>query len=184
MLNRFKQVTFTEDGTWTCPAGVTEVIVFGQGGGSGGDSLTSSSGTGGIATYLQPVPITVTPGTTYNIVIGQGGAAGVSGSTVGKAGTDTSFGSQVWKGAPQKVTSTSYNLVFAPFNVRPYTASGMQHVARPGYTGGAQIAFGGRTAYSSMGMPGEGPVGTPNTGSGGDRGQAGSSGQLKIFWIE
>lgn len=97
-----RQVTeeFTADDTWTCPEGVTEVILTGIGGGGGGGgagggdlATASGAGSGGGGALANTVRIAVAPGSVYSIVIGGGGAAGpggVSGANRGVAGSDGS----------------------------------------------------------------------------------------------
>lgn len=93
---------FTANGTWTCPAGVTRVMVEGAGGGGGGGSATAASSTGGggggggapILTCFQ----TVIPAVAYAVVVGSGGAGGAGGGGVGAAGTSggsSTFGSGI-----------------------------------------------------------------------------------------
>lgn len=105
---RLTQKTFTSSTTWTAPAGVTSIIVFGQGGGGGGGAgganiapnlgVAQRSGAGGIATFLVPRVLTVTPNTTYTITIGSGGTGATYG-VVGSPGGTTSFGSLAsWQG--------------------------------------------------------------------------------------
>lgn len=86
-------------GTWTCPAGVTSVIVevWGGGGGGGGASsaaLNNSSragGGGGAGSYVRAT-VAVTPGNTYNYTIGAGGLGGTSSLTdYGKVGGASTF---------------------------------------------------------------------------------------------
>jgi hypothetical protein len=72
--------SFTSGGTWTAPAGVTQVFVRMVGGGGGGG--------GGFADGY----IAVTPGSSYTITIGAAGAAATAGGTGGNGGT-SSFGS-------------------------------------------------------------------------------------------
>ena len=62
---------FTSNDTWTCPTGVTKVLVQLWGGGGGGG--TSYAGQGGCYAEKQ---VTVIPDDDYGIVIGDGGAAG------------------------------------------------------------------------------------------------------------
>jgi hypothetical protein len=82
--------TFTANGTWTAPAGVTQVraFVFGGGGGNFGSGCGSQSG--GFGGYAVGA-YTVVPGTGYAITVGAGGAGVTSGT--GTAGGTSSFAS-------------------------------------------------------------------------------------------
>lgn len=98
---------FTSNGTWTCPAGVTEVLLQGVGGGGGGGGAAGSAtggengigGSGGGGALFGTARVAVTPGTSYAVTIGtggSGGAAGAAGSNHGSNGNDggdTVFGS-------------------------------------------------------------------------------------------
>lgn len=103
---------FTSSGTFTVPAGVTSLILLGQGGGSGGTSGSTqftqrASGSAlAVGTLLQMIVVEVTPNTTYTVTIGAGGTGGVwdSGSSTtfqrGTSGGDTSFGNTIFSGGP------------------------------------------------------------------------------------
>ncbi len=72
---------FTTSGTWTAPAGVTEITVEGWGGGGGGSATAggnNAKGGGGGGAYARNV-ISVIPGNTYSLTIGNGGNASVNG---------------------------------------------------------------------------------------------------------
>jgi hypothetical protein len=111
------RVGFTSSGTWTCPDGVSQIIVElwgGSGGGGGGDYVVTnatprigcdlgyvvvggSGGKGGNGGYNKQL-VSVTPGTVYNITVGNGGAAGNASNcsisqhaTNGTAGGSSSF---------------------------------------------------------------------------------------------
>jgi hypothetical protein len=73
---------------WTCPTGVTKVMVsvIAGGGGSGNGPGGNNGGTGGTAIGIY----TVTPGTVYAVTVGAGGAGS---STTGTAGGSSSFSS-------------------------------------------------------------------------------------------
>lgn len=86
----------TSSGTWTRPAGCTQVVVEVQapGGGSGGTSTTgggqySLGGPGGAGGYSRK--FITSPGATETVTIGAAGAAGGVGTNGGTGGT-TSFG--------------------------------------------------------------------------------------------
>ena len=59
------------NGTWTCPAGVTQirVEVIGAGGGVTAPSNNNSRGGGGGGAYAQRTVFNVTPTTTYNFTV-------------------------------------------------------------------------------------------------------------------
>jgi hypothetical protein len=107
MLKMTKKV-FNADGSWTAPAGVTQVIVYAMGGGAGGSrgsvgtAPTAGNGqAGGLGNHLQMAVLTVTPNTSYTITVGDGGAGATANDTAGTAGEDTTFGGLfTWKGAP------------------------------------------------------------------------------------
>ena len=69
--------TFTSDGTFTVPAGVTKILVTAFGGGGGGDSYDIGGGQGGDRVIKKAY--SVAPGTVIPITIGTGGAEGTDG---------------------------------------------------------------------------------------------------------
>jgi hypothetical protein len=73
---------------WTCPTGVTKVMVSVIGGGGGGQvSYPYGGGGGGTAVGVY----TVVPGTVYAVTVGAGGAGSVAGT--GVSGGSSSFSS-------------------------------------------------------------------------------------------
>ena len=72
-----KEQSFTANGTWTAPTGVSSaqvVLVGGGGGGGGGSDIGAGGGGGGGAVVVKNID--VTPGTTYSVNIGAGGQGG------------------------------------------------------------------------------------------------------------
>lgn len=69
--------TFTEDGTFTVPAGVTKILVTAFGAGGGG---YNNAGGGGGERIIKKA-YSVTPGTAISIKIGVGGTNGVAGGS-------------------------------------------------------------------------------------------------------
>lgn len=98
--------TFTSNGTFVVPPGVTQLRLIGCGGGGGGGSgsagyLGASAGdfrralgSGGGGGALRGVQlVTVTPGSSQAVVIGAGGAGASVDGAAGSDGADTTFGS-------------------------------------------------------------------------------------------
>lgn len=90
--------TFTSSGTWTCPPGVTEVLVHAYGGGSAGATAATGNtsatdyfrgGGGGAGSRAVTTPVSVTPGVEYAVTVGAGGPSNRA------DGEDSSFGSLV-----------------------------------------------------------------------------------------
>lgn len=83
--------------SWTAPAGVTNVILIGIGGGAGGAGGPIGTGVARIGGFSSVPTIrmaSVVPGASYNIIIGQKGAGGLSGGQ-GGVGGDTVFGTDI-----------------------------------------------------------------------------------------
>jgi hypothetical protein len=79
---------FASSGTWTCPAGVTDVVILVvAGGGSGGYNYGGGGGAGGVLSVPSHV---VTPSQEYSVVVGAGGAS-VSSAGPGNNGSNSSF---------------------------------------------------------------------------------------------
>ncbi len=104
-------VTFLEDGYWTCPEGVTTVLVAGCGGGSSGtagaeynDSYIGNGGAGGGAGEYRSYPVNVVPATVYSVTIGNGGVSdgGVSDGTNQTVVGGTTFFGNLFKARPQQ----------------------------------------------------------------------------------
>jgi hypothetical protein len=119
-------VAATSPKTFTVPAGVTSLILLGQGGGGGGSAGNGSyNALPGSATNLIMRIVTVVPNTTYTITIGAGGTGGASGAFSDSAGGDTSFGSlATFKGGSKYNGSNarSYNKEELTTGVYSYTS--------------------------------------------------------------
>jgi hypothetical protein len=72
---------------WTCPTGVTKVMVSVIAGGGGASNGSGYGGTGGTAIGIY----TVTPGTVYAVTVGAGGTGSAAGN--GTSGSSSSFSS-------------------------------------------------------------------------------------------
>src|SRR5438874_1005904 len=84
-LSSFSQsLSFTANGTWTAPAGLTSITVEcwggGGGGGGGGTVNLAAGGGGGGGGYARSV-VTVVPGNTYTVTVGAAGTAGAAAGT-------------------------------------------------------------------------------------------------------
>ena len=81
---------FASSSNWTCPAGVTKVLVsvIGGGGGGRGGNYNVLGVTGGYGGYGSGV-LTVTPGTVYTVTVGSGGTGGARGTDGTAGGTST-----------------------------------------------------------------------------------------------
>lgn len=75
--------SFTSDGTFTVPAGVTKVKVTVVGGGAGGRTSSNSTGQGGGGSGGAAIKVItgLTPGGTVAVTVGTGGAANTNGGT-------------------------------------------------------------------------------------------------------
>lgn len=100
--------TFTTNGSWLCPPGVTSIRLFGFGGGGGGGggagggtniqntvAVGGSAGGGAVASHTI---VNVNSGSSYLISIGSGGNGG-NGGTTGLAGSNGSDGGQTTFGS-------------------------------------------------------------------------------------
>jgi hypothetical protein len=153
---------FTSNSTWTCPAGVSNVMVIAAGGGGGGASGTSSSGNytaggggGGGASLQQVCYATVSAGTNYTITIGTGGSGGT--------GNNTSIGNGGSNGSPTQL-SNGATIIVTCIGAQGGGQSnqvefGGQNIAATG-TDGVNIfyeaGFGGRGSIGSSGINGTG----------------------------
>ncbi|MDD3685374.1 MAG: hypothetical protein PHE56_01280, partial [Bacteroidales bacterium] len=84
-------VDYTSTGTWTCPAGVTTVLVecWGGGGAGGGATGNPSAGGGGAGGSYSRKIVTVVPTTNYTVTV----ATAVGGTTgAGATGNPSWFG--------------------------------------------------------------------------------------------
>jgi hypothetical protein len=121
--------TFTANGTWICPNGVTLAMLIGYGagaGGAGGGSGTTSAsgpcatggGGGGGAMQIATL-VAVSAGSSYAVVIGAGGAGGAS-DTDGTVGADTTFASlAIFSGAGSGIAGGVNSATAAAFGGGP-----------------------------------------------------------------
>lgn len=89
--------SFTASGTFTVPAGVTqvEVEVWGAGAGSFASVANGPSGGGAGGGYARKRIIGLTPGQSIAVTVGTGGNAGTTGGAAATPGSSSSFGPYV-----------------------------------------------------------------------------------------
>lgn len=191
--SRQRSVDFTDSGTWTCPRGVKNIMVYafggGGAGGAGGTAYGFQSGAGGGGSLASWANIQVTPGTVYSVSIGAGGASN------GAWGSETSFAVQSgsilarWTGAlggaSAPVTSTS-NLAATPGMPYVYWDQYQSSSISPtdfaaGFT--AVPGAGGRGGYTDGTYVYSGTAGSWNLGNlpGGHAGGAAGAGSLGFY---
>lgn len=167
-ISPFNSQTFTSNGNFTVPTGITQIMLIGCGGGLGGDSGAADTGgtlggSGGNGSILATQCISVVSGNTYSVTIGAGGS-GATGSSyssgnIGNPGSATSFGS------------------LAYFNgglvglIQSYGGGGSGNGNRDVGTGYANL-----TGNGTGGSPGNTVTGGGNSWSGGGGGGAGPGG--------
>ncbi len=172
LTNARQTAVFTQNGTWTVPAGVTTIYVSGCGGGAGGTSGNANNygGTGGEAgqsTILQAV--SVTPGSSLTITIGAGGASGANGGT-----TTLANGSTTLVSLAGGIGGYTFGTPTVSSN---YGGWGSGGASGPFGQGGGNAGDGGNgTGYGSGGGGGTA------TTTAGNAGGAGAPGILIIQW--
>lgn len=196
-----KQV-FTSSGTFTIPAGVTQVkvTVMGGGGGGGGSTVTNNGGGGGSAALSFKWLTGLNPTSTLTVTIGAGGT-GNSGTT-GNAGVQSSVSS-----GTQTITTITAPGGSAGFSVGATSAGGGQvgggtggdlteggggGVLGTGGTGGsgANSLFGGGAGGAGAGgFAGNNATGSGSGGGGGSSGASqpggtGGSGIAILEWVQ
>ncbi|MCB9044500.1 MAG: hypothetical protein H6550_00030, partial [Chitinophagales bacterium] len=174
-------ITYTTSGTWTCPAGVTQVTVECWGGGGGcGTSYTYAGGGAGGGAYASSV-LTVVPGNSYSVVVGAGGGISEDGgnSTFGngplvKAAGGSSGSNNPGNGGsstiPFSIGNTRYSGGNGGSRSDPYRAGG------GGGGSATSTGNGGNGGNASWNTGGTGGLGQGNGGKGGDRYYSGSQG--------
>ena len=178
--------TFTANGTFTVPAGVTSIKVECWGGGGAGGAAQgnpSAGGGGGGGSYVRNNAITVVPGQSYTVTVGAGGL-GVN-NAAGPAGGDSWFGSVSTilakggnGGARATANNTTASGATAVTTGNVGSTSPYSYYGGAGGTGGANGASGGGGGSSA----GTGSSGNPGIGvnagaavTGGGAGVAGST---------
>lgn len=129
---------FTSSGTFTVPAGVTNIMVTVVGGGGGGswgwgDACVPYYGGGGGVGGVAGGYLSVTPGSTFTVTVGAGGAGSNTGN--GSAGGTSSFGSAFTAtggGAGTRASGNNYGVFGANGSGTGATLNLMVVTYRPG----------------------------------------------------
>lgn len=184
------KVSFTSNGSWVCPEGVTNILIFASAGGWGGNggrvagfSVEGGKGAGQGFGYVD-----VTPGETYTITIGVGGSGGIGeyktqpNNWTSPTGTDATNGqpggaTTLYHGATLLFKSTSAEVPPSITNIYLNGNSGSSSLGPAGLGGFAGTAGNGATGgsgnTSTGGSPataGNGSNASNNTGAGGGAG--------------
>ena len=156
--------SFNSSGTFTIPAGVTQVEVEVWGAGSGSfasvPGLPSGGGCGG--GYARKLVTGLVPGQTVPVTVGIGGVAGTTAGTAAGPGGTSSFGSFV--------SATGGGL-----NYLATTAAPQNGATPPGVGVGGDVNFAGSAGQAGIltqgGMGGASPIGgAQNSGTTGNSG--------------
>jgi hypothetical protein len=180
------QEIFTTTGTWTAPAGVTEITVEAWGGGGGGAATAGNNdgmGGGGGGAYVRS-ELTVIPGNEYTIQIGTSGGIGLPGG-------DSFFDSMliiVARGGLNAIESTGGlggsaalslgDVRFAGGNGGGGQTAGGNPNTRTGGGGGGSAFTNADGANGGNGQSNNPGTGGSGTGFGGNGGPAGGNGQI------
>jgi hypothetical protein len=196
-----KQI-FTASGSWTCPPGVTMVLLTMCGGGGGGAGGNNGGGGGSGASYLY-LPVSVTSGNSYAVTVGAGGAGGAVGSN-GTDGGTTSFGNYSVSGGGKGLANGRGGTPPDSYGgtINSYwsgNAAGLQCVGGKSFLKGcgggvgSGVGDGGGGGGCLFGQGGRGGDGASNVasagglcsgGGGGGNGQTGAPGGSGIVIIE
>jgi len=186
-------------GTFTVPAGVTqlEVEVWGAGSGSFASTSSMASGGGSGGGYARKRIAGLNPGQVIAVNVGAGGSAGTPTQAPGAGGT-TSFGTYVSAsgGGPNPLATLSSPWLGASAqgsgiggDINIAGSTGGNGVSNLGGSGGAAAQGGGATfvatAYGSPGQfPGGGAsgAGTGQAGTTAQSGAAGAAGLVMVRW--
>jgi len=209
-MGKLTSETFLTSGSWTCPAGVTSVIVKMFGGGAGGGKGGAATGAGKHAGAAQErvFYLDVIPNTTYTVTIGvaaKGAPNGAYGySDNGKAAL---FGSKSADGATSAYhASSEYQFGFvggtlsapltSPWGIRysggDYGGTG----GKGGFNGPYGVGGSGGKGSNSASAGYNGSSAGANTGAGGGEGGInagagangeggdGGTGKCIVIWVE
>lgn len=190
--------TFTTSGSFTVPAGISqvEVEVWGAGSGSFASTSTTASGGGSGGGYARKRVTGLTPGQAIPVTVGLGGSGGTTAGAPATAGGSSSFGVYVSAtggslnttasaASPQNGSTPGGTGVGGDVNL---TGSSGQSafMSAAGFGGGAPM--GGNQNSGSVGVTGifpGGGAGGAGTGASGTTpydGAGGANGMLVVRW--
>jgi hypothetical protein len=177
------QVEFTTagSGTWTVPAGISQISVVCIGGGGGGSAsagTSNASGGGGGGGGLGYALLSVTAGEDLSYVVGAGGAGGASGTASGTNGGDSTLsrGATVLVSGLGGTGGQSLGDGVTTFAGGSYTGDGGGNGGSGGASNTNQGGGGGGGAGGYTGNGGNGGTTNSGTGSNGIGGGGGGGG--------
>jgi len=192
--------TITSSGTWTVPAGVTQITVEAWGGGGGGGNNSKGEPGGGGGAFSKSI-LTVISETDYPITVGSGGQPGVNGGVSsfgnlvvavgGNSGNNGGQGGQ-WSPSNGQTGYNGGNGADAPggggssagISEHGNNASGRTGgIAPSGGGNGGSIPEGNNQDGENGSFPGGGGAGRSGPGNAGISG-TGAPGQVIISWCE
>jgi hypothetical protein len=199
--------TFTANGTFTVPSGVTEVIVEVLSGGSGGGGDYQSAGKiasgGASGTFVRALVegFTGSGSETVNVIVGSGGAGGTVITGTGTTGGVSAFGAGgagtayvycvsgiggIYRGTPATrgtYTLAATNVTLLLTHGQRGLSGGYYYYASGGPGGDSVLGFGGVSPRTGDGVNATGyGGGGGGCGSYGNNGGTGSDGIVKIYW--
>ena len=176
---------FFSSGSWTVPAGASQILVAVWAGGAGnGGGGTGGSGTSGQGIY------NVTPGTVYTVTIGSGGYGKNIGAGSGTDGSPSSFGSLITcaggsasGGSPTASITTSVIQTVGPSNTSIWVLPILSYSSVIIRWGSTQNASGGTAAPIAASFNSFPGVGGGQLQSDTSLGWGGTGGAVYIQWV-
>lgn len=181
-------VTFTANGSWTVPAGITRIMIYGCGGGGGGGGGSGSAasgaggGGGGGASLAHWCPVNVTPGDVLSITVGAAGPGGGGGTAGGGTATSGTVGGTTTVYAGAKLLFMGHGGLPGAFGT-PAGTGGAGGVSRPfrnpgGGAGGNRLSSASAGESPQNTNPGTAGTSTGAANSGGGGGSGAGSGYI------